>query len=380
MPLLARTVATPLIVEIGQGTVRRLPALLKDRRISPGGEVAYLLGPGQGQTVGEHLGIDPRDKRAFLVGSAAVADAEDLAGRVRSQNIDAVVGIGGGRTLDVAKWVGTRLGIPTVAVATSLAHDGISSPVSVLEYQGRKGSYGVQIPLAVVVDSAFVGDADPRTTKAGIGDLLSNLSAVGDWELGSQRLGEPIDGLAVAMARTAAHAVLHSPDPIESNRFIEILGQSLVMSGLAMAVAGTSRPCSGACHEISHALDELDPDRPTLHGEQVALGALYATFLRQEDQAFDDLARAMGRFGLGRRPSEIGVTHEEFVQAVLTAPMTRPERYTVLEDLAMDRTMVENTLERFERRIEEISPPEGPPRAGRPTSATSDRGESGRHR
>lgn len=350
MPLLARTVATPLVVEIGPGSVAQVPALLRDRRISPGGQVAYLFGPGRGQSVGELLGIGPQDKRAFPVRSAAVADAEELAARVRSQSFDAIVGIGGGRTLDVAKWVGTRLGVPTVAVATSLAHDGVSSPVSVLEYMGRKGSYGVQIPLAVVVDTEFVRSGDPRSTRAGIGDLLSNLSAVADWELAALKRGEPKDGLAITLARTAAESVLHSTESIESESFLCGLAESLVLSGLAMAVAGTSRPCSGACHEISHALDELDPERTTLHGEQAAVGALYATFLRRDERLFDHLGAALVRFGLGRCAQELGISEPEFVRAVLLAPSTRPERFTVLEDLAQDRSAVEASVRAFVER------------------------------
>lgn len=352
MPLLARTVATPLVVEIGPGSVAQVPALLRDRRISPGGQVAYLLGPGRGRAVGELLGIDPQDKRAFLVNSAAVAEAEELAAQIRAHSFDAIVGIGGGRTLDVAKWVGTRLGVPTVAVATSLAHDGVTSPVSVLEYMGRKGSYGVQIPLAVVVDTEFVRQGDPRSTRAGIGDLLSNLSAVADWELASLKRGEPKDGLAVTMARTAADAVLYSTESIESEPFLCGLAESLVLSGLAMAVAGTSRPCSGACHEISHALDELDPDRLTLHGEQVALGALYATFLRGDEHLFAQLRNALARFGLGRTPAQLGIAESDFVRAVILAPSTRPERFTVLEDLAQDQGAVEDTVTSFIARCE----------------------------
>lgn len=347
MPLLARTITAPLVVEIGPGSVAQVPALLRDRRISPGGQVAYLLGPGRGEAVGELLGIDPQDKRAFLVNSASVAEAEQLAARIRAQSFDAIVGIGGGRTLDVAKWVGTRLGVPTVAVATSLAHDGVTSPVSVLEYMGRKGSYGVQIPLAVVVDTEFVREGDPRSTRAGIGDLLSNLSAIADWELAALKRGEPKDGLAITMARTAADSVLHSAEPVDSESFLGDLAESLVLSGLAMAVAGTSRPCSGACHEISHALDELDPDRSTLHGEQVAVGALYATFLRGDEHLFDQLGGALARFGLGRSPADLGITDAEFVRAVILAPSTRPERFTVLEDLAQDQSTVEASLRAF---------------------------------
>ncbi len=41
--------------------------------------------------------------------------------------------------------------------------------------------------------------------------MLANLSAIADWELAAADLGEKIDGLAVAMARSAAQAVLHQP-------------------------------------------------------------------------------------------------------------------------------------------------------------------------
>ena len=70
-----------------------------------------------------------------------------------------------------------------VAVATSLAHDGIASPVASLEEGGRKGSYGVQMPLAVVVDLDYVRRSDPEMRRSGIGDAISNLAAIADWRL-----------------------------------------------------------------------------------------------------------------------------------------------------------------------------------------------------
>ena len=74
----------------------------------------------------------------------------------------------------------------------------------------------------------------------------------------SRERGEPVDGLALAFARTAAEAVIHRTDSIEDDDFLVALAEALVLSGMAMSVAGTSRPCSGACHEILHA------DRPAL--------------------------------------------------------------------------------------------------------------------
>ena len=99
-----------------------------------------------------------------------------------------------------------------------------------------------------------------------------------------------------------------------------------------MAVCGSSRPCSGGCHEISHSLDDLHPDVGS-HGEQVGLGALFCTFLRGEQSRFDQLAACLARHELPRIPAELGLTDRQFVEAVLCAPATRPDRYTILEHL-----------------------------------------------
>src|SRR5260370_15950323 len=102
-------------------------------------------------------------------------------------------------------------GIPMVSVATNLSPDGIGSPVSSLEHESGKSSYGVAPPVAVVVDLDSVRAAPPRLVRAGIGDAVSNLSAIADWELAGADAGEPIDGLAVTLARSAAPAVAHPP-------------------------------------------------------------------------------------------------------------------------------------------------------------------------
>ena len=147
-----------------------------------------------------------------------------------------------------------------VAVATNLAHDGIASPVSSLVHDGHKGSYGVQMPMAIVVDLDYVRRSEPRMRRSGIGDAVSNLSAIADWRLAEEARGEPVDGIAVTFAHTAAAAVLHREDGIDDDAFLVALAESLVLSGLAMATAGSSRPCSGGEHEILHAVDALFPD------------------------------------------------------------------------------------------------------------------------
>ncbi len=191
--------------------------------------------------------------------------------------------IGGGKTLDAAKYAATLAALPMVAVATNLAHDGLCSPVATLEYPHGRGSFGVSMPLAVVVDLDYVSAAPPRMVSAGIGDAVSNLSAIDDWYLAHRERGEPVDGLAVTFARTAAEAMLHRSDGIEDDDFLIALAESLVLSGMAMSVAGTSRPCSGACHEIIYAVNALWPDVSN-HGELAGLGALFAYALREDER------------------------------------------------------------------------------------------------
>jgi glycerol-1-phosphate dehydrogenase [NAD(P)+] len=238
-----------------------------------------------------------------------------------------------------------------VAVATNLAHDGICSPVASLEHPHGKGSFGVAMPLAVVVDLDYVRAAPPRLVRAGIGDAISNLSAIEDWMLAHRERGEPVDGLAVAFARTAGNAVLHHSDTVDSDGFLITLAEALVISGMAMSVAGTSRPCSGACHEILHAVDMLYPGVSN-HGELAGLGALFATFLRGDQTQFEEISACLLRHELPRSPLDVGLDVEQFTTAVLAAPGTRPDRFTILEHLALDEQQTRVRVSEFAERLD----------------------------
>ena len=352
MPLLARMVGTPLAIDIGPGAVAGLAPLLADRRISSGGHVAVAVGPGQGEGIAAQLRPQLSNAEIWTVEGGSVEAASDLAKQLRQGFYDALVGIGGGRTLDVAKHAASLTGLPMVAVATSLAHDGIASPVSSLEEGGRKASFGVQMPIAVVVDLDYVRRSEPAMRRSGIGDVLSNLSAIADWKLAERERGEVVDGLAVTFARTAATAILHREDGIDDDDFLIALAEALVLSGLAMATAGSSRPCSGSDHEIVHAIDHLFPGTG-MHGELAGVCSLFTSFLRGEEGLAASIDACLTRHGLPRTPADLGLTEDQFVQAVLHAPATRPDRYTILEYLDLPeeevRRHVRAALDTFDR-------------------------------
>jgi glycerol-1-phosphate dehydrogenase [NAD(P)+] len=350
MPLLARMLASPLFVDIRPGAVADLAGLLNRRNISTDGRVLVAVGRGQGEQIWAHLQADLPHADRFVVGGANLAAAGELQAALGAHGYDAVVAIGGGKTLDVAKYAATRAALPMVAVATSLAHDGLCSPVASLEHPHGKGSFGVAMPIGVVVDLDLVRTAPPILVRGGIGDVVSNLSAIEDWRLAERERGEIVDGLAMAFARNAAEAILHRDDSIENDDFVVTLAESLVLSGMAMAVAGTSRPCSGADHEIIHAIDSLYPQTAG-HGELAGLGALFSYHLRDNDDMFDVLARRLSQHELPRTPADLGLTDEQFVSAVREAPATRPDRYTILEHLDLDEAAIRDRVKGFVERL-----------------------------
>src|SRR5690606_2892240 len=132
MPLLARTVNTPLAIEIRRGAVAQLGAILADRRISAGGGAAAGVCPGPAAVRAERRRPQRGAADVLMVSGGTLDAAQELGEKLRKRPYDAVVGIGGGKTLDTAKWAASRYGLPMVSVATSLAHDGLASPTASL--------------------------------------------------------------------------------------------------------------------------------------------------------------------------------------------------------------------------------------------------------
>ncbi|MBB4895326.1 glycerol-1-phosphate dehydrogenase [NAD(P)+] [Streptomyces olivoverticillatus] len=339
MPVLTRLIPSPVVVDIRAGALDDLASVLADQRISSSGKLAVAISGGSGAVLRERLAPALPGASWYEVGGGTLDDAIRLADDMKSGRYDAVVGLGGGKIIDCAKFAAARIGLPLVAVATNLSHDGLCSPVATLDNDAGRGSYGVPNPIAVVIDLDVIRQAPVRFVRSGIGDAISNISSVADWELSHRVTGEAIDGLAAAMARQAGEAVLRHPGDVNDDGFLQVLAEGLVLTGISMSVAGDSRPASGACHEINHAFDLLYPKRAAPHGEQCGLGAAFAMHLRGAAAESALMVEVLRRHDLPVLAEDIGFTDEEFVKAVEFAPQTRPGRYTILEhlDLSTDQ-------------------------------------------
>jgi len=256
-----------------------------------------------------------------------------------------VVGVGGGRVIDTAKLAAARTSTDFISVPTAISHDGISSPVASLrDRDGTRNSHAATMPAGIIVDIAVIAASAARALRAGVGDLASNLTAILDWQL-ADRLGlEHFDAFAAMIAESAARPVLDLAD-LSARESHEVLAKGLLLSGLAMAAAGTSRPCSGAEHLVSHSLDRILGPRAAMHGEQVALGCLVSA-AAHGSPLHGTLGELFAALGLPRRPADLDLSDELMAEAVRGAPGTRPERYTILSEVDLSGGGAEELLER----------------------------------
>ena len=331
MPIFGSNVSLPILVRIEDNLLDRVHELLCESNL--------LFTKPLIVTMSETLSMAEKVKAGFAqpyiheIEDNSYPQVEAVEAAIDELRPDVLIGVGGGRVVDVAKFAGSRRILPVVSVPTSLSNDGISSPVAVILFRKGTRSVGVNMPTAVLVELEAVSSAPQRNLKAGLGDLLSNISATNDWLLAYRRTHEHYDTVAALLARKSAFEMLDAKRVnFEEISFLRILAEGLMLSGIAMGIAGTSRPCSGAEHLLSHACDELY-ECESLHGEQVAMFALFTSILQKEPSASAQ-AKFLRANELIAAPKDIGIGFEEFTKIVAHAPSTRPGRYTVLDEVS----------------------------------------------
>ena len=258
---------------------------------------------------------------------------------------DFIIGIGGGKTIDIAKYSSFLAKRPWIAFPTNLSHDGVVSSRASLNNNGKKISVDAIEPIAIIADIDTIKKAPYRSIASGAGDLLSNISAVEDWKLAKKAGKEDYHTLMAELSLLSAKGVVEHADEIKEMSYhgLEILLWSLICSGFAMNIYGSSRPCSGSEHNFSHALDELKAG--ALHGEQCALGALIMTYLQDKDYRF--IRDNMMKLGLPTTAKELNIEKDIMIKALVMAGSVR-DRYTILNEKLIDKATAEEILKKLE--------------------------------
>lgn len=255
------------------------------------------------------------------------------------KKVRAIVGLGGGKALDVAKYVSFLARLPYYAVPTSLSNDGFSSPQSSLTIAGKRRSLAAAIPHAVVLDLEVCQGAPRPLWLSGVGDLVSKLTAIFDWKLAFHRRGEPVNDFAALLSDATVYQFLAQPS-MDLNG-ARLLGTALMLNGIAMEICGSSRPASGSEHLISHAIDAIS-SRPRLHGLQVGV-ATYLISRVQENQT-ERIAQLFDQTGFWAEIEADPFDLSEWKRAIALGPTIKEDFYTVLSEPAA-RVRAEELLE-----------------------------------
>ena len=342
----------PRNVVVGHGVLAETIDAVEELHL--GGRPLVVSSPTPHDVAGERVveqfasaGYDPAE---IVIDEASFGAVETVIDHAESVEAGFLLGVGGGKAIDITKMAADDLGLGFVSVPTAASHDGIVSGRGSVPEGDTRHSVAAEPPLAVVADTAILAEAPWRLTTAGCADIISNYTAVRDWELAQRLQNVEYSEYAGALARMTAEMLVENAGSVK--RGLEesawIVVKALVSSGVAMSIAGSSRPASGAEHLFSHQLDRLVPDA-ALHGHQVGVGAIITAYLQDGEKGmWRNIRDALAQIGAPTTADELGIDDETVVEALTTAHEIR-DRYTILgngmnEEAAIEAATVTSVI------------------------------------
>lgn len=324
-------ISIPYILKIGGGTLASIGEYLKSSGLE---HVVLYFGNGLITMFGgvvlkscEDSGIDVIEYKEL--DSVDIDDIMEHAFNLPVKT-QAIVGIGGGKVIDFAKYAAFLKKLPFISVPTSASSDGFSSASASLIINGRRSSVPARLAHGIIVDTDVLKSAPEKFLYSGIGDLVSKITAVYDWMYEAECGYATVNDFAVMIAKKAVNSFVRTPfSDIHENLFLRELVDSLAMSGIANEIAGSSAPTSGSEHLISHALDKMS-EHPQLHGVQVGI----ATYImaRVHDHRYERVNKIFTDTGFWDYVATLNLDREDYAKAIDMAPTVKPHRHVYLHE------------------------------------------------
>ncbi len=321
----------PTLVRVKPGAIMKIGKYLRTENFK---NIALFYGEDIKQLFSETVNISLASSEINTVheseeSSNVINDIFTLGLNIPS-GTNAIVAIGGGKVIDICKYIGFINKLPVVAVPTAVSNDAFCSSSSSLIVNGKRKTVRTVLPYGVIADTAVLQKAPVHFLYSGMGDLFSKITSLYDWKLAYKNAGEKINDFAKVMTNNAVDAFVYYNDKNIGNiEFIRIIASSLMLSGIAMEIAGSSRPASGSEHLISHAYDRV-AEKPSAHGLQVGVATYGASYLQKETHA--QVKNVIQECGFFNYMKEHPLSKKDFIEAVKFAPLIKENYYTVLSE------------------------------------------------
>ncbi|SEK43539.1 NAD(P)-dependent glycerol-1-phosphate dehydrogenase [Haloferax larsenii] len=324
----------------GHGVLDDLADAVADLYLS--GDPLLVTSPSPERIAGDRVRAQFDNVATVSLDRASFESVERVVEVGREHDAGYLIALGGGKPIDVAKMASDELNCGFVSVPTAASHDGIVSGRSSIPEGDTRHSVAADPPLAVVADTELLAESPWELTTAGCADIISNYTAVKDWELAHRLKNVEYSEYAGALSQMTAEMLVQSADSIKPGleESAWIVTKALVSSGVAMSIAGSSRPASGAEHLFSHQLDRIAPNR-ALHGHQVGVGSILTEYFHSGPRGeWQDIRDALSTVGAPTTANELGIDDETVIDALTTAHEIR-DRYTILGDGVSEDAAIE---------------------------------------
>jgi glycerol-1-phosphate dehydrogenase [NAD(P)+] len=343
MKINAHRIAIPSILDVGKGNLPNLGNILHKNNFS---NVVLYFGEGLYDLFGSSVLQSLKNNNIALLAHGEINDI-DINEIVKvafelPKATELIIGIGGGKVIDAAKYMAFLRKLPFVSIPTSTSNDGFSSANASLMINGKKTSVTATMPYGIVVDIDVIKSAPDKFIYSGIGDLVSKITALYDWQFEESKGKAMVDDFALMISKKAVNSFVRTDfKTIKDDFFLKELVDSLTMSGIAMEIAGDSAPSSGSEHLISHALDKIC-EKPQLHGIQVGM----ATYImsKVQEHRFERVTKVLESTGFFAHVKTLGMKRADFQAAIDLAPTIKPSRYTYIH-IEEYRTAAKQLLE-----------------------------------
>lgn len=261
------------------------------------------------------------------------------------QGKQTIIGIGTGRPIDFAKVLSSRYDCKLIAIPTATVCNVFATDKSVVNKNGAVSTILSKAPNELYVDTTLMSKAPTHLNNAGISDVLSISTALFDWKLAEERVGEEIQDDTYKLANEILTTAIVEFPSMDFNKpkDIETLCTLLILAGYVTNLHGSGRPESGSEHVFARAFESKPGFDTLLHGESVAMGIMVMN--RIQGNPLPKVEKLIKQYKILENIRKPVMSMTEFRDMIGFAKELRPDRYTVLNTLGSEDERISKVAE-----------------------------------